>query len=66
MEAQAFIDFAASQGIWCALFIWLFISSRKDSKERENQLMKHLEEQGGHMKDIANAIDKILSKLHLK
>ena len=62
MGFDAFIDFAASQGIWCALFLWLFFLSHKDSKRREKQLMNCLEEQGEHMKGIASTLDKILTK----
>jgi len=64
METGALLELAASQGIWCALFIWLFFSSRKDSREREKQLMNCLEEQGEHMRGIASTLDKILSKLN--
>ncbi len=32
-----------SEGPFAILFIWLLITSRKDSKEREDKLMVHVE-----------------------
>lgn len=34
MESEV-IKLALTQGIFCALFIWLFIDTRKDGKKRE-------------------------------
>ena len=37
------IKLIVSQGIFAVLFVWLFIDTRKESKEREDKLMEHLE-----------------------
>lgn len=63
MGLETVLEFAASQGVWCALFIWLFFSSRQDSKERKKRLMNCLDMQGEQMKIIAGAPDNILAKL---
>lgn len=66
MGIETVLEFAASQGIWCALFIWLFYSSRQDSKERERRLMGCLDNQGEQMKVIAGTLDNILKQLNTK
>ena len=37
------IKMVITQGIFCALFVWLFYDTRKESKEREDKLMTYLE-----------------------
>ena len=36
-------DMILQQGLFAVLFIWLFMDSRKDSKNREDRLMSHVE-----------------------
>ncbi|MHA6251947.1 BhlA/UviB family holin-like peptide [Oceanobacillus sp. CAU 1775] len=36
------IDIWISQGVFALLFIWLFMDSRKEAKQREDKLMNHL------------------------
>ncbi|WP_078410301.1 BhlA/UviB family holin-like peptide [Priestia abyssalis] len=40
MEETIFKE-AVQQGIFAILFIWLFMSTRKEGKEREDKLMAH-------------------------
>ena len=35
---QPIIDFIMQQGIWCALFIWFFITYKKEVSQREEKL----------------------------
>ena len=67
MDVTTFLDFASTQGIWCALFIWLFHTTRLDGKEREKRLMAcvdkltyNLDLQTEHMKDMANTLDRVM------
>lgn len=39
------IELWLTQGIFCLLFIWLFIDTRKESKEREQRLSAQIDKQ---------------------
>ena len=41
---QELLKFAISQGLFAALFIWLLIDTRKESKTREESLNKTIKE----------------------
>ena len=41
---QELLKFAISQGLFAALFVWLLIDTRKESKNREESLNKTIEE----------------------
>ena len=41
---QELLKFAISQGMFAALFVWLLIDTRKESKNREESLNKTIEE----------------------
>ena len=66
MGLETFIEFVTTQGIWCALFIWLFFSNRQDSKEREQRLMDCLEAQKEGLKEIADTLDRVMDMLSEK
>ena len=38
---QELLKFAISQGLFAALFVWLLIDTRKESKNREESLNKY-------------------------
>lgn len=63
MNWDVVIDFVLQQGIWCALFVWLFFSSRKEAKERETTLYAVVKEQGEKLKDIAETLEKITDRV---
>ena len=63
MDFQMIIDWVATQGIWCALFVWLFFQSKKEANERETKLMAIVEQQGDKLKDIANTLNNINERL---
>lgn len=63
MNWDVVIDFVLQQGIWCALFVWLFFTSRKESKEREETLYKVVKEQGEQLKGIADTLDKMNDRI---
>ena len=63
MDFQVIIDWVATQGIWCALFVWLFFQSKKEANERETKLVAIVEQQGNKLKDIANTLNNISERL---
>lgn len=59
---QQFIDMLATQGIFVALFVWLFWDTRKDSKQREEkyqETIKELAEQTGINKEVKEDVEEI-------
>ena len=63
MDFQVIIDWVATQGIWCALFVWLFFQSKKEAIDRETKLVAIVEQQGSKLKDIANTLNNINERL---
>ena len=63
MDFQVIIDWVATQGIWCALCVWLFFQSKKEAIERETKLVAIVEQQGNKLKDIANTLNNISDRL---
>ena len=59
------ISFIANQGIWCALFVWLFMSYKKESKDREERLMEVVDEQSQRLTQISNTLDTINNRLDI-
>jgi len=43
--SQLPIELWISQGIFCILFIWLFMDTRKESKQREQKLSEQIDKQ---------------------
>ena len=56
MEAgmQSLIEAALQQGIWAALYIYLFFRMLKENKEREDRLSGNIEE---GIEDIQSRLD---------
>ena len=48
-----------SQGIFAVLFIWLLMSERKDSKEREEKLMVQLEKNSTVYENDIQAVNSL-------
>ncbi|BDU81826.1 BhlA/UviB family holin-like peptide [Clostridium perfringens] len=59
---QQFIELLASQGIFAAMFIFLFLDTRKDSKQREEkyqETIRELAEQTGINKEVKEDVEEI-------
>ena len=65
MDFQMIIDAISGQGIWCLLFIWLFYTSRQESLERENKLIKIINEHTEQLIEITETLDKINGKIEI-
>lgn len=66
MDFQPILEAVFQQGIWCALFVWLFYDSRKRSEEREEKLYTIITEQKSILTQISNSLilmDERIGKL---
>ena len=63
MDFSPILDFVTQQGIWCALFVWLFYTSRKESLDRENKLTTIIEQHGEQLKQITDTLQSINNKI---
>lgn len=63
MDFQLVLDALATQGVWCLLFVWLFYTDRKDSKEREAQLQAIINEHGKQLERITDTLATINNKI---
>lgn len=53
-----------SQGIFGILFVWLLIDTRKESKNREQQLLTQIETQNEAQDRIIQAIERLEQKIN--
>lgn len=53
---QTILDMLIRQGGYAALFIWLFFKTMKDSKDREERLMNHVERTTDTLKQIEQSV----------
>ncbi len=63
MDFTIISDFVINNGIWCALFVWLFYTSRSESKERETRLTAIVETQGEKLTEISNTLSIISERI---
>lgn len=59
MDAQALMEMVMGQGVFAALFIWLFFTYQKESKEREERLMSIVDSQSERLEKISQTLEKI-------
>ena len=59
MEIEAIAEMIMNQGIWCALFCYLFYSVRKESKDDKSQLMELLNTQSEKLAEITAALENL-------
>lgn len=57
------IDMWLSQGIFAVLFIWLLIQQQKDSKQREERLMNHVEKTTDTLDGLSNRMENVNTKV---
>lgn len=63
MNIESIIELVMQQGVWCALFVYLFYSTQKTSKEREEKLTGLLYQQGKQIENIAHTLDNINERI---
>lgn len=59
MNVEAIAELIMNQGIWCALFCYLFYSVRKESKDDKERLIELLNLQGEKLQEITGALEKL-------
>lgn len=63
MDFQIIVDFVLQQGIWCALFVWLFYTTRQESQARETRLMEVIAEHSEKLAEISQSLSRINDKI---
>ena len=63
MNIEAIAELIMNQGIWCALFCYLFYSVRKEAKDDKERLMELLNLQSEKLQEITVALDKLSDKI---
>lgn len=53
-----------NQGIFFCLFIYLFVNSRKEAKEREDKLMQQIKEQNQAQSRIVESLERLENKIN--
>ncbi len=59
MDLQTLLELVMGQGVFAALFIWLFFTYQKESKEREERLMSIVDSQAEKLEKISLTLEKI-------
>ncbi|MBP3447533.1 MAG: hypothetical protein J6K51_00750 [Clostridia bacterium] len=59
MELNTLVEMVMGQGVFAALFIWLFFTYQKESREREERLMSIVDSQGERLEKISATLEKI-------
>lgn len=59
MDLQALLELVMGQGVFAALFIWLFFTYQKESREREERLMSIVDTQAEKLEKISLTLEKI-------
>jgi hypothetical protein len=60
---QTILDMLIKQGGYAALFIWLFFKTMKDSKDREERLMSHVERTTDTLKQIEQSVSNMQDEI---
>lgn len=53
------LQVSISQGIFCGLFVWLLLDTRKDTKEREIKYQETIEKNQGIIKELSGVLPEI-------
>lgn len=56
MDFQPIVEVVLQQGIWCALFVWLFYTNNKEATAREERLNSIVDDQKDTLKEISNSL----------
>lgn len=56
MDFQPILQAVLQQGVWCALFCYLFYTTNKASNEREERLNSIIENQKNILGEISNSL----------
>ena len=65
MDINSIMEMVMGQGVFAALFIWLFFTYQKESREREDRLTGIIDKQSERLETITLNLDKISDKLDI-
>lgn len=54
-----FLKVAIGQGVFCGLFVWLLMDTRKDTKERETKYQNTIEKNQGIIQELAQKFNVV-------
>jgi predicted nucleic acid-binding Zn-ribbon protein len=57
------LTYFITQGPFAVLFVWLLYTSKKESKEREDRLMNHVEKTTETLDDIRDSLRDLRSEV---
>ncbi len=63
MDVNSLVEMMMGQGVFAALFIWLFFTYQKESREREERLMCLVDMQAERLEKISVTLEKIADDL---
>mgnify|MGYP001124727196 CR=1 FL=1 len=66
MEIGTIIETVMNQGVFGSLFIWLFFTYQKESKDREERLMKIVDNQSDKLGEISLTLERIREDIKAK
>lgn len=66
MEISTMLETFTNQGVFAALFIWLFLTYQKESKDREDRLMKIVDNQSEKLSEISLTLERISDDIRNK
>lgn len=53
------LQYALTQGAFCALFVWLLFDTRKDNKERETKYQETIDKNQNIIRELATKLNVI-------
>ena len=65
MDINAIMEMVMGQGVFAALFIWLFFTYQRESKEREDRLTGIIDKQSERLETITLNLGKISDELDI-
>ena len=63
MDINSIMEMVMGQGVFAGLFIWLFFTYQKESKEREDRLTGIIDKQSERLETITLNLEKISDEL---
>lgn len=57
------LELIITQGIFCVLFVWLLLTTKKEGKEREDRLMAHVEKTTETLDVLSTRMEKVSVKV---
>lgn len=66
METNTVVEMVMNQGVFAALFIWLFFTYQKESRDREERLMSIVDKQSDKLEIISVTLEKISNDMKIK